>query len=330
MADTVNARTQNAIRAICRDIVDIHCLDAELEKELYGHIEDKVLGYLRGDEALSPEDAVILARAHFGDPAALKQLLVGVHAVQAFDSLARRLAALMAATVAAGLAGDLLGNALASVLARVGLAWLTGPFALGVQHSILSLALLWLCLWYWQRRVDAGKRVWFRTWPASRVIIALGIVFATGWAIEFRGGYLALTALLSPLSAQPDPMNVTFVWVQLTIAGMTMALNCILWLWWCDVAPRLWQNLVVTALAWVLYLTVIQRAATLLFEVLYASDLDRMAMMAHPTHPVLVYSAEHFMQYALIVAFATIACCLATIFYSAGSAAWRQMKEERV
>ena len=83
MVDELGPDTNEKMRALCKKISVAHDLDAEIQEELYSHMEDKLLGYLEGEEALAEEDAFILVREHFGDPSALKGLLQGVHAVEA-------------------------------------------------------------------------------------------------------------------------------------------------------------------------------------------------------------------------------------------------------
>lgn len=56
-----------AIRSLCADFAARYGLDADIRDELCGHLEDQVSGYLSGQIPLSPEDAVLLAKAHFGD-----------------------------------------------------------------------------------------------------------------------------------------------------------------------------------------------------------------------------------------------------------------------
>ena len=93
MTDRLKPDTREAMQALCRKISVAHNLDAEIQEELYGHMEDKLLAYLDGEEAVSEQDAFILVREHFGDPSTLKGLLQDVHAYEAHVSLARRLAA---------------------------------------------------------------------------------------------------------------------------------------------------------------------------------------------------------------------------------------------
>jgi hypothetical protein len=81
------------MRALCQKITVAYDLDPEIQEELFGHMEDRLLGYMSGEDKLTEEDAYILVREHFGDPAALKGLLHEVHDASVRTTLARRLTA---------------------------------------------------------------------------------------------------------------------------------------------------------------------------------------------------------------------------------------------
>ena len=97
MVESLRPKTQDQVRTLCRKISVAHDLDPEIQDELYGHMEDKLLAYLNGEEPVTEDDAFILVREHFGDPAVLKGLLQDVHAHEVHVNLARRLAAAFAA-----------------------------------------------------------------------------------------------------------------------------------------------------------------------------------------------------------------------------------------
>ena len=106
-------------RALCAKITVAHDLDAEIQEELFSHVEDKLLGYLQGEVPVSDADALLLARAHFGDPAAIKGLLGDVHAPEAAMSHWRRLAAAAIATL-----GCVIAARLALTLVSVGIQYI--------------------------------------------------------------------------------------------------------------------------------------------------------------------------------------------------------------
>lgn len=57
--------TQDAIDRLSYEIAMKKRLDFDGRKEIAGHIEDKVLGYLNAEETLTEEDALVLAGEHF-------------------------------------------------------------------------------------------------------------------------------------------------------------------------------------------------------------------------------------------------------------------------
>jgi hypothetical protein len=80
MSKNLSPETAGRIRDLCRKISVAHDLDDEIQRELYSHLEDKLLGYLRGEEKITEDDALILVKEHFGEFASLKGLLREVHA----------------------------------------------------------------------------------------------------------------------------------------------------------------------------------------------------------------------------------------------------------
>ncbi len=93
MDEPLEPRVEEKLRGLCKQLSVAHSLDEELREELFGHMEDKLLAYLSGEESVSSEDAFILVREHFGDSAVVRAMLREVHAQEAGVSLARRLTA---------------------------------------------------------------------------------------------------------------------------------------------------------------------------------------------------------------------------------------------
>jgi len=75
MADKLSSETTQRIEQLVQEIAGSHKLNDELCRELQGHIEDKLLGYMRGEETVTEADAFVLAREHFGDKYNLRELL---------------------------------------------------------------------------------------------------------------------------------------------------------------------------------------------------------------------------------------------------------------
>ena len=102
MNTPLNDDTQQKARELARQITVAHDLDPEIQEELYGHIEDKLLAYKSGEERISDEDAFILVREHFGDAKVIRGLLQEVHAGAVQATLVRRVLALVLVLLAAG------------------------------------------------------------------------------------------------------------------------------------------------------------------------------------------------------------------------------------
>lgn len=67
MDKPLSQETQSQIRALCESIAQRDQLGHDVQEELCAHIEDKMLGYLAGKEAVTEDDALLLATEHFGD-----------------------------------------------------------------------------------------------------------------------------------------------------------------------------------------------------------------------------------------------------------------------
>jgi len=157
------------MRALCKKISVAHDLDQEIQDELYGHMEDKLLAYLNGEEPVTEDDALILVREHFGDPAVLKNLLQDVHADNAHVSLAHRLATKEDKMRCLKLTGLCVGISLVVALL-----------------SILMETSTWF-------DIDAGSS-WTAVWLVGLVIsLALGVHSA--YKGRFRFGTVLLSAI---------------------------------------------------------------------------------------------------------------------------------------
>ena len=97
--DGLSEKTVGEIEALVKNISVAQRLDAEIQMELRGHIEDKLRGYLRREIALSEADALLLTKAHFGDAGMIKGMFQEVHAPAYAGSLGRRLVAAFVASL---------------------------------------------------------------------------------------------------------------------------------------------------------------------------------------------------------------------------------------
>ena len=109
MADELGSETRADMRSLCKKISVAHKLDAEIQEELYAHMEDKLIAYLDGEERIAEKDAFILVREHFGKASVVKGLMQDAHACV---SLARRLGAALVVTIGVSVVGLCLVSAL--------------------------------------------------------------------------------------------------------------------------------------------------------------------------------------------------------------------------
>ncbi|HEX5244182.1 MAG TPA: hypothetical protein VFW23_13040 [Tepidisphaeraceae bacterium] len=69
MPEQLDAAALEQIRQITQELARRQGLSADDAEEIGGHLEDKLLAYFRGEARITLEDALLLARAHFGDAA---------------------------------------------------------------------------------------------------------------------------------------------------------------------------------------------------------------------------------------------------------------------
>ena len=263
MVESLRPKTQDQVRTLCRKISVAHDLDPEIQDELYGHMEDKLLAYLNGEEPVTEDDAFILVREHFGDPAVLKGLLQDVHAHEVHVNLARRLAAAFAAFMIAMSSWSIFmcavslgymnwvrwrgesngGNAIFAVV--FSFVWMGAAFFL---YGILR---------YWHRRLDAGDRLWFVRWRPYSIAALLVLLYFLQKSIPFVNA----EALLS--------VNPETGWTRLAlpvyvaIGWLTLVVQCMAWLWWCDRPPRKAKAVVYAFGAWCLSYVLLNVLASL-------------------------------------------------------------------
>jgi|GEM_PF-1418298 len=257
MAESLNSNTQEQMRALCRKISVAHDLDPEIQEELYGHIEDKLHAYLTGEEPLTEEDAFILVREHFGDPAVLKGLLQDVHAHAVHVTLARRIAAAVVATVGLSVAANLLRFPIALFLviwaAKTGSAIRYAEGAYVYSASLIAAAAILLCviLYRWHRKLDRDERPWFLRWRPLSIAALIAL-------------FVVLNRLIPRVMPEHDVFTVKvgeaskYVLALMTVAGVLSRLivpvvTPLAWLWWCDRPPRTNFALLYGFLAWLIF-----------------------------------------------------------------------------
>ena len=238
MAEPLSSNTQEQMRALCKKISVAHSLDAEIRDELYGHMEDKLLAYLNGEEPVTEDDAYILVREHFGDPAVLKGLLQDVHAYEVHVSLARRLAAAFAASMIA-MSSFSIFMCLVSLGYMNWIKWQgesnSGNAIFAVVSSLMLLGaafFLYRILCYWHRRLDAGDRLWFVRWRPHFIAALLVLRY-------FLQKSIPCVNAARLLSISPKIGWTTLALpIYIVVGWMSPVVQCMAWLWWCDRPPR--------------------------------------------------------------------------------------------
>ena len=246
----ISPQVREQVEALCRQISVAHDLDADIRKELQGHLEDKLLAYLSGEERLTEDDAFILVREHFGDPAVLKSLFQDVHVYGYHIGLARRLLAAFAAT-----SGVLILQSAAFLLMTLGLILWADSYGLSesvrafiavvMVSTMLGGVLLMGCVLYrWHRRIEQGERPWFIRWPLPGVA-GLAIILA---AVQ-RVIPLAHAGPLLSFSAYTTATWIAYIYFA-ACAGIAMVVSCLVWIWWCDRPPRAARAVLYAVAAW--------------------------------------------------------------------------------
>jgi hypothetical protein len=255
MIDKLAPETQQRLRALCTQMAVAQRLGDDIQRELYGHMEDKLLAYLNGEETVTEEDAFILMREHFGDPAIVKGLLQAAHPMAAGSHFLRRAVAVMCAyTVLMALANRLIMRDI-SYLSEV----VTSPagtvFIYCFLHSLLmlpALFLLWVTLRFWQRQIDRGRPVWFLEYPGwVLLMLFLGVHLGVRWVdAALPMAYIPPPAPGHDLGAM---MSRYHILMRLVSVGNATCF-CLLCVWWCDRPPRLGASIFAACGLWTLFL----------------------------------------------------------------------------
>ncbi len=205
----LTSKGEEQLRALARKIGASHELDAEVQEELFGHLEDQALAYLSGEEAVTEDDAILLTREHFGDARALKEWLGSVHAQADHSRFYVRLVPVAVLT----------------------LVWHAGALASGqlpirdlwpISLILWTLFAVWILL-QWRRQERRGQSMWWEhgktRWVALGVAIALPLVSYHGW-LDYSPPITTVSFLPRLLSQ----LLVLVSWLMMPF----------MWLWWAD------------------------------------------------------------------------------------------------
>ena len=170
MDSSLSSETQFQIRALCEFIAQTEQLGEDVQEELRGHIEDKVIAYMTGAEPVSEDDALMLAKKHFGQPRVLKSLLQSAHPERFGLGMGRRIAVAALASIAAG-ALTKATRAAVGILGAVILDPLSCQYWLMVGAKLAGLTgfvTLILILRRARSLAHSSNRPWFVRWSIGR------------------------------------------------------------------------------------------------------------------------------------------------------------------
>jgi len=238
--------TQQQLRAMCAQMATAQRLEDDIHRELYGHMEDKLLAYLNGEETMTEHDALILVREHFGNPAIIKGLLHCVHPVAAGNHFLRRVVAVICAeTIFMFLTGIFITALFlyVPVMAPDAVGALFLYAALPALCRLPAAYLTWVTLRFWQWRLDSGQSAWFLEYPA--------------WVMACIGVGITAAGLVLPIGHASDPTVVPPVDLQWHPEAYTLLLSILfafcmslIWIWWCDRPPRLKASILAACGFW--------------------------------------------------------------------------------
>ncbi len=265
-------------RALCAQITVAHDLDSEIQEELYGHVEDKILGYLRGEISVSGDDALILVREHFGDAATSKSLVQDVHVTEVAVSQWRRYAAAAIAMLGCTLVGEVALNAVFvfTHLFQANLMW-----AVWIVFAVLVVATLapWAIFVRWQRTLRAGRRPWYYRWHFTTLgVTILGLAFVK----------VLIPSIGISVDANSNSLPASFFgtdflkWMMFSGRLVLIFLQCLSWLWWCDASPRTGRSTLNAAWAWCFSFAFVSTLPRMFLSLSKATDGSMSANWAGP------------------------------------------------
>jgi hypothetical protein len=213
-------------------------------------MEDKALGYLSGQKPITADDALLLVREHFGDPATVKSMLQDVHVIETQVSLARRLMAIVALNLLIGNVGGIFMLVAGSLTAWFQFQGVDASTA-RMYYSIAMISMMvivlftsWKVLVRWEAKIRSGEQPWFHRWRVRSII---GLIASL---ISIR--LLTPTLLESYNTANQIQISNTFTFLGI---GISIAINIAMvaiWLWWCDRPPRLVHTTTKALLVWMI------------------------------------------------------------------------------
>lgn len=255
MGKQLSPETEAALRKLAREIGRARGLGEDAQEELYGHLEDKTLGYLSGEDGITEADAVLLTREHFGDPGAFPEAVVQAQApFRSSVSLPRRLAAVAVLTLVVGVAFSAVRLLIAFVVDTETAVDLFTPANLPALWVviILKMAAIVVVLRGWIARERRGLRLWYQDYtPGAITLILLALVSLQWlvpdlrvdqklWITEYRTNVQSLIDVPRPL-----------YWIFIALGPAVAMLMPLIWIAWTDRRAFMVRAVLGVALAWV-------------------------------------------------------------------------------
>ena len=276
----LSPETHEKISSLCKKISVAHNLDDEIQKELHCHMEDKLTGYLSGDEKITEEDAFILVEKHFGDPKTIRLLYQDVEAIEAHVSFARRIGAVLALSIWIIYTASYILEIILSSLFTWSLKGNVFPesnmILIGIPEiipNIFSLLLFTVILMHWRKNMEYGRKPWFLK---INMLKFFGIIFGS-----FFGMYLII---ITTHQFQANSFNQ----LTLTFGRLTVIAHCLIWIWWCDSQPRRLLAVLYGSISWV--------ASQILIWVVFAS-LSDLRYRPNEVWQTIRYSITYYLIY---------------------------------
>ena len=232
MPDAISSEIREQLEALCRKVSVSYDLNPGIRKELYGHMEDRLLAHMNGETPLTEQDAFELVSKQFGDPAVIQELFQGVYLKEMTASMGRRMVAALVAFTAVGLLYKVLFVSAAMFPSLFG-SW-------GEPHQIWFIimfnvvvvpGIMYLILLTWKTRIERGERVWFQAWSTERIILVyFAVIVILCPTIDLCSRWFPVLQFNPPNDVLGRFLNGFFA-LGFVIMG-------ILWMWFCDQPPR--------------------------------------------------------------------------------------------
>jgi hypothetical protein len=254
MDKQLSHETEAALRKLAREIGRSRGLGEDTQEELYGHLEDKTLGYLSGEDGITEADAVLLTREHFGDPGAFPELVAEAAPFRSPVSLSRRMAAAAVLTLAVSAVFSMANLLIAFCLEAPSAIVLFDARNLSTIWVRLALnaGVIFVVLRIWLARERRGSRVWYQDCSPSGFALMILALIALRWCIPFvlvdSAAFTAyLEAFLYSVVNMPRSLYRAFLASQIVLA----MLPALLWVWWADRQTLDIKAVSTAVLAWI-------------------------------------------------------------------------------